>query len=84
MRLVWRQRVLEDLAQAAEWSQPQAAAVFDAMSHMAQAGWSLGRATRLPYIQYWPVEPLGVLYRTVGDDLIVVRVVDMRRLRRRP
>ncbi len=81
---MWRPRAIDDLAQAAEWSVPQAAAVFDAMSHMAQAGWSLGRATRWRHLQYWPVEPLGVLYRVVGDDLVVVRVVDMRRLRRRP
>jgi len=28
-----------------------------------------------------PVRPLGVLYRVIGDALVVVSVVDARRLR---
>ncbi len=84
MRLDWEPRALDDLAQATAWSLPQADAVVEAMEHMAASGWSLGRTTIDPELRYWPVDPLGVVYRVVGNYLIVVRVLDMRRLGSRP
>jgi len=51
---------------------------------MAEGGWSLGRPTLDPDLRYWPVPPLGVIYRVAGDELIVAAVIDPRRLRRLP
>jgi hypothetical protein len=53
------------------------------------SGWripraSLGRPTLNPDLRYWPVPPLGVIYRVHGDEMIVVAVVDPRRLGRLP
>ena len=47
---------------------------------MAQSGWSLGRPVGYGR-RYTPVRPRGVFYRVIGDDLVVVSVVDARRLR---
>ena len=84
MRLVWEERALSDLAARAEWSLPQATAVVESMERMADRGFSLGKPTDQPGVRYWPVPPLGVLYSVVGDELRVLRVVDIRRLRRAP
>ncbi|MHB1576019.1 MAG: hypothetical protein ACYCX9_05845, partial [Candidatus Dormibacteria bacterium] len=35
-------------------------------------------------VRYWPVPPLGVFYRVLGDRLIIVQVVDVRRLLETP
>lgn len=53
------------------------------MEWMAATGMSLGRQVMGTDERYWPVPPLGVLYRVDGDTLRVVRVIDARR-RRRP
>lgn len=79
MRLVWAEGALDDLERAAEWSWRQAAAVVSAMEWMADRGASLGRPTLHPDLRYWPVPPLGVIYRVRGDELIVVTIVDPRR-----
>ena len=84
MRLSWEEGALADLEQAASWSARQAKAVVDAMEWMAEGRWSLGRPTLDPDLRYWPVPPLGVIYRIAGDELIVAAVVDPRRLRRLP
>lgn len=84
MRLDWEPQALQDLAAAVAWSQRQAAAVVDAMDSMALGGWSLGRATLTPNLRFWPVPPLAVMYRVEYDALVVVRVLDTRRLRERP
>jgi hypothetical protein len=55
--------------------------VVDAMERMAQVGWSLGRPTEYPDVRYWPVPPLGVFYRVARGELIVIGIVDARRLR---
>jgi hypothetical protein len=80
VRLLWEPDALDDLARAADWSVPQARAVVQAMERMAASGWSLGRSTLAPDQRYWPVPPLGVIYRVVGDELRVLAVVDLRRL----
>jgi hypothetical protein len=46
MRLHWKPWALRQLEAAANWSPKQATAVVDAMEHMAQGGWSLGRPGR--------------------------------------
>jgi plasmid stabilization system protein ParE len=84
LRLVWAPAALQDLEEAAAWSTRQAAAVVDAMERMATSGWSLGKPTRRPGIRYWPVPPLGVFYRVVGEELRVLQVVDVRRLLEAP
>jgi hypothetical protein len=50
------------------------------MERMATIGWSLGKPRRRLGIRYWPVPPLGVFYRQVGDELRVLQVVDVHRL----
>jgi ParE toxin of type II toxin-antitoxin system, parDE len=84
LRLSWEEGALEDLEAAATWSARQARAVVDAMEWMADGRWSLGRQTIDPDLRYWPVPPLGVVYRVIGDELIVAAVIDARRLRRLP
>lgn len=84
MRLVWSEAALSDLEQAAAWSSNQALAVVDATERMAKIGWSLGRRAGDPDRRYWPVPPLGVFYRVVGDELVVAAVVDGRRLLSQP
>jgi hypothetical protein len=54
------------------------------MEWMADRRASLGRPTLNPDLRYWPVPPLGVIYRVKGDEMIVVAVVDPRRLGRLP
>ena len=84
MRLVWEEGALDDLERAAEWSWRQAAAIVSAMEWMADRRASLGRPTLNRDLRYWPVPPLGVMYRVHGDEMIVVAVVDPRRLGRLP
>jgi hypothetical protein len=84
VRLSWDEGALADLEAAAEWSWRQAAAVVAAMEWMAGGAWSLGRPTLKPELRYWPVPPLGVVYRVLGDELIVVAVLDPRRVRDLP
>ena len=84
MRLVWEEAALVDLAGTAEWSLAQAGAVVEAMERMADRGFSLGKPTDRPGVRYWPVPPLGVYYVVGGDELRVLQVVDVRRLRRAP
>lgn len=54
------------------------------MERMAEIGWSLGKPTGRAGVRYWPVPPLGVFYRVLGDRLIIVQVVDVRRLLETP
>jgi hypothetical protein len=84
LRLDGEPRALDDLATAVTWSQRQAAAVVDAMEIIEMGWWSLGRETLTPNLRFWPVAPLAVLYRVEHDALVVVHVLDRRRLRARP
>jgi transposase len=79
LRLLWTEHVLSDLANAAGWSRVQAEAVVNAMTWMAETGFSLGRRIRQSGERYWPVPPLGVVYRVQGDTMIVLEVIDARR-----
>jgi hypothetical protein len=81
LKLVWDKAALEDLANIAQWSQPTARRVVEAMEHMAELGWSLGHPTDRPGVRYWPVRPLGVLYKVMGAELHVIEVIDVRQLR---
>ncbi len=51
---------------------------------MAASGFSLGKPTARPGVRYWPVPPLGVFYTVRGDELVVVQVVDVRRMLQAP
>ena len=54
------------------------------MEWMAETGFSLGRPIPGTEERYWPVPPLGVIYRVDGRHLLrVLRVMDGRR-RTRP
>jgi hypothetical protein len=75
---------MEDLAAVRVRSRRQASAVVDAMERMAASGFSLGKATDRPSVRYWPVPPLGVLYTVSGEQLLVLRVVDARRMLQLP
>ena len=70
---------MADLAQAAEWSSVQATAVVDAMTWMAATGFSLGHHVAGTSDLFWPVPPLGAVYRIDGRAMHVLRVIDMRR-----
>jgi len=82
LRLDWSAQALADLQCAAEWSLGQAEAVVNAMEWMAETGFSLGRPIHGTAERYWPVPPLGVVYRVEGRHLLrVLRVVDNRQRR---
>jgi len=82
LRLDWSAKALDDLHCAAEWSPGQAEAVVNAMEWMAETGFSLGRSIPGTDERYWPVPPLGVIYRVEGRYLLrALRVVDSRRRR---
>lgn len=84
MRLVWTRAAQQDMEEASAWSSRQALAVVAAMERMVEIGWSLGKPTGRAGVRYWPVPPLGVFYRVLGDRLIIVQVVDVRRLLETP
>lgn len=82
MRLDWSARALHDLECAADWSRGQAEAVVNAMEWMADTGFSLGRSIPGTDERYWPIPPLGVIYRIEGRRrLRVIRVIDTRQRR---
>ncbi|MBJ7607862.1 MAG: hypothetical protein JF887_00310 [Candidatus Dormibacteraeota bacterium] len=81
MRLLWSERALVDLGRAAEWSISQAEAVVNAMTWMAETGFSLGRHVAGAEDLYWPAPPLGVFYRVESETMHVLRVIDVRRRR---
>ena len=56
----------------------------DAMERMASTGLNYGRLTRQGILWYFPTPKLGLFYLDDGRTLIVVDVVDARRLRRLP
>jgi len=64
---------------------PQARDALEAMERMASTGgFNDGRLTRKGVLWYLPTPKLGLFYLDDGRTLIVVDVVDARRLRRLP
>lgn len=57
--------------------------MVDAVERMAISGWSLGRPASKGR-RWLPVSPLGVLYDVREGRLIVLAVIDVRRLRSPP
>ena len=57
---------------------------LDAMERMASTGFNYGRLTSKGILWYFPTPKLGLFYLDDGRTLIVVNVVDTRRLRRLP
>lgn len=56
----------------------------DAMERMASTGFNYGRLTSTGVLRYFPTPKLGLFCLDDGRTLIVVDVVDARRLRRLP
>ena len=79
-----QEAALVDQALAAEWSISKAGGVEEAMERMADRGFSLAKPTDRLGVRYWPVPPLGFFYVVEGDELRVLEVVDVRRLRQAP
>jgi hypothetical protein len=57
---------------------------LEAMERMASTGFNYGRQTRKEVLWYLPTPKLGLFYLDDGRTLIVVDVVDARRLRELP
>ena len=70
--------------QLAEYMPAAARDALDAMERMASTGFNYGRLTRKGILWYFPTPKLGLFYLDDGRTLIVVDVVDARRLRRLP
>jgi hypothetical protein len=83
LKVVWNDDQIEQLAELVHRSQKNATALYDQIERMGKLGWSLGRRTR-DGLWYAPVDPYGVFYDIVGDELRVVRVVDARTLTELP
>ena len=73
--LMWEPRALDALEQLAEYMPAAARDALEAMERMALTGFNYGRLT---------TPKLGLFYLDDGRTLIVVDVVDARRLRRLP
>jgi hypothetical protein len=58
-------------------------AVVDAVERMVHSGWSLGRPVG-KRLRWLPVPPLAVLYDVRPGEIVVVAVIDVRRLRNPP
>lgn len=81
----WDEEAEADLQEAAARSLRQAARVVDEVDRLCRIGWSLGHPwSEDPTSMYWPVPPLALIYKVVGDRLYILRVVDARRLRQVP
>jgi hypothetical protein len=57
---------------------PQAEAVINSLTWMAETGFSLGHHAAGTDDLYWPVPPLGAFYRIEGQTMHVLRVIDTR------
>ena len=82
--LMWEPRALEALEQLAEHVPAAARDGLEAMERMASTGFNYGRLTRKGVLWYLPRPKLGRFYLDDGRTLIVVDVVDARRLRELP
>jgi hypothetical protein len=51
----------------------------NAMTWMVETGFSLGRRIPGTDTRYWPVPPLGVVYRVDRESRVVLEVIDARR-----
>ena len=82
--LAWEPRALDALEQLAGYMPAAARDALDAMERMASTGFNYGRLTSKGVLWYFPTPKLGLFYLDDGRTLIVVDVVDARRLRRLP
>jgi len=83
-RLTWEPRALDALEQLAEYMPAAARDALDAMERMASTGFNYGRLTSKGILWYFPTPKLGLFYLDDGRTLVVVDIVDARRLRRLP
>ena len=83
-RLTWEPRALDALEQLAEYMPAAVRDALDAMERMASTGFNYGRLTRKGILWYFPTPKLGLFYLDDGRTLMVVDVVDARRLRTLP
>lgn len=83
-RLTWEPRALDALERLAEYMPAAARDALEAMERMASTGFNYGRLTRKGVLWYHPTPKLGLFYLDDGRTLIVVDVVDARRLRELP
>jgi hypothetical protein len=81
---MWEPRALDALEQLAEYMPAAARDALEAMERMALTGFNYGRLTSKGVLWYFPTPKLGLSISTTGRTLIVVDVVDARRLRRLP
>src|ERR1700747_1388726 len=82
--LMWEPRALDALEQLAEYMPAAARDALGAVERMAATGVNHGRLTSKGILWYFPTPKLGLFYLDDGRTLIVVDVVDARRLRRLP
>jgi len=75
---------LRNLAVLAERAPVQARNVIDRALWLAESGFPhQGRPTGIGRQRYSPVPPQGIFYRVDENDLVIIRVADARRRRRR-
>jgi hypothetical protein len=82
--LLWEPRALGALGRLADYMPAAARDALDAMERMAATGFNYGRLTSKGSIWYLPTAKLGLFYLDDGRTLIVIDVVDARRLRKLP
>ena len=82
--LLWEPTALDVLEQLAEYTPAAARDALEAMERMASTGFNYGRLTRKGILWYLPTPKLGLFYVDDGRTLVVVDVVDARRLRELP
>ena len=81
---MWEPSALDALEQLADYMPAAARDALEAMERMASTGFNYGRQARKGVLWYLPTAKLGLFYLDDGRTLIVVDVVDARRLRELP
>jgi hypothetical protein len=80
---MWEPRALDALEQLAEYMPAAARDALEAMERMASTGFNYGRLTRKGILWYLPTRS-SASSTDNGRTLIVVDVIDARRLRELP
>jgi hypothetical protein len=84
LRLSWSDEALDDLGELAERAPVQARKVLDAATWLARQRFpNLGRYVPELDCRYWPIPPQGLFYKAEVRELLVIRVYDGRRRRKR-
>ena len=79
-RVLWDDDAVADLAALLDYTPAAAREAYNGFLHMAETGFNLGRQVA-PGRWYIPYSKVGVFYTDDGHQMVIVGLVDARRLR---